>query len=151
MSLANQSKVVEQRLAVLALANQLGNITLACRRAGISRSHYYKLKKAYERFGPEGLAPRPRPRPRMPNETPREMVVHILRVTAQYPTRSYVFIAHQLWLAGVEVTPSTVRAVWRRCGLSLRRQRLLWLERKALRQHVASTARTLGPLVTTVL
>ncbi len=44
------------RLGMLALAEELQNISLACRRAGISRSHFYEIKEAFEKYGREGLA-----------------------------------------------------------------------------------------------
>jgi transposase InsO family protein len=119
---------------MLGLAEELENISLACRRAGISRSHYYEIKDAFEKFGSEGLAPQTRRRPRMPNETPPELVGRILEMTEAYPTRSYLFIAQQLRLVGVGVSPSAVRAVWQRQGLTLRYQRLLWLEQKTAAQ-----------------
>src|SRR5262245_290983 len=66
---------------MLALAEELQNISLACRKAGISRSHYYEIKEAFERYGSEGLAPRARRRPRMPNQTPPELEARILEMT----------------------------------------------------------------------
>jgi len=42
---------------MLALAEELQNISVVCKRAGISRSHYYEIKQAFENFGSEGLAP----------------------------------------------------------------------------------------------
>jgi hypothetical protein len=30
------------------------NISLACKRAGISRSHFYEIKDAFEKYGPDG-------------------------------------------------------------------------------------------------
>ncbi len=41
---------------MLALAEELQNISLACRRAGISRSHFYETQEAFEKYGREGLA-----------------------------------------------------------------------------------------------
>jgi hypothetical protein len=35
-------------MGLLALAEQLQNVRLACKRAGISRSHYYEIKEARE-------------------------------------------------------------------------------------------------------
>ena len=45
-----------------------------------------------------------------------------------------MFISQQLRLVGVGVAPSAVRAVWVRQGLTLRHQRLLWLEQKTAAQ-----------------
>lgn len=66
----------------------------------------------------------------MPNEAPTELVKQILEMTERYPTYSSLRIAQQLRLIGVGVTPSALRAVWQRQGLTLRYQRLLWLEQK---------------------
>jgi hypothetical protein len=53
-----------------ALADELQNISRAGHVAGISRSHFFEIKTAFEMYGRDGLAPAVRPRPRMPNETP---------------------------------------------------------------------------------
>jgi len=128
--MSTREKLIKARLGMLALAEELQNISLACRRAGISRSHYYEIKEAFERYGSEGLAPRDRRRPRMPNQTPPELEARILEMTEQFPTYSYLRISQQLRLVGVGVSPPAVRGVWQRHGLTLRFQRLLWLEQK---------------------
>jgi transposase InsO family protein len=128
--MSTREKLIKARLGMLALAEELQNISVACKRAGISRSHFYEIRDAFEKYGPDGLAPETKRRPRMPNETPPEIVARILEMTERYPTRSYLFISQQLRLVGVGVTASAVRAVWQRQGLTLRFQRLLWLEQK---------------------
>ena len=55
--MSTREKLIKARLSMLALAEQLQNISLACQRAGISRSHYYEIKEAFEKYGPDGLAP----------------------------------------------------------------------------------------------
>ena len=69
--MSTREKLIKARL-MLALAEELQNISLACQRAGISRSHFYEIKEAFEKYGREGLAPQSRRRPRMPNQTPPE-------------------------------------------------------------------------------
>jgi transposase InsO family protein len=128
--MSTRQQLIKARLGMLALAEELQNISAACKKAGISRSHYYEIKEAFEKYGAEGLAPRERSRPRMPNQTPPELEKRILEMTEQYPTYSYVRISGQLRLTGVGVSPSAVRAVWARHGLTLKIQRLLWLEQK---------------------
>jgi len=128
--MSTREKLIKARLGMLALAEELQNISLACRKAGISRSHYYEIKDAFERYGAEGLAPRTRRKPRMTNQTPPELEAKILEMTEKYPTYSYSRISNQLRLIGVGVSPSAVRYVWQRHGLTLRIQRLLWLEQK---------------------
>lgn len=129
--MSTREQLIKARLGVLALAQEIDNVRLACKQAGISKSHFYEIKSAYEKFGSEGLAPRQRRHPRMPNQTPPELEAQILAMTERFPTYSYLRIANQLRLTGVGVSPSAVRAVWARQGLTLRMDRLLWLEKKS--------------------
>jgi transposase InsO family protein len=141
--MSTKEKLIKARVGMLALAEELKNISLACKRAGISRSHYYEIKEAFEKFGPDGLAPAARRRPRMPNQTPPEIERRILEMTAQFPTYSYMRISLQLKLVGVGVSPAAVRGVWQRHGLTLKIQRLLWLEQKTASEGGVLTERQL--------
>jgi len=132
--MSTREKLIKARLGMLSLAEELQSISHACRKAGISRSHFYEIKVAFEKFGREGLAPQTRRRPKMPNQTPPELEAKVLEMTEQYPTASYIRVSQQLRLIGVGISPSTVRAVWQRHGLTLRFQRLLWLEQKTAAQ-----------------
>ena len=136
--MSTREKLIQARISMLALADELQSISRACKVAGISRSHFYDIKDAFEKYGRDGLAPQARRRPRMPNETPPELANQILTMTREYPTYSYVKIADQLKLIGVPATANQVRGVWLRQGLVKRYDRLLWLEREA--------AATGGPL-----
>ncbi len=62
-------------------------------------------------------------------------------MTERYPTYSYLRISDQLKLVGIGVSPSAVRAVWQRHGLTLRIHRLLWLEQKTAAQGGILTER----------
>lgn len=137
-----REKLIDARIGMLALADELKNISRACQVAGISRTHFYDIKTTFEKYGRDGLAPHVRRRPRMPNETPAELVTRILDMTSEYPTYSYVRIAQQLRLVGVPASAAQVRGVWQRDGLLKRFDRLLWLERR-----VADRG---GPLTETV-
>jgi len=122
--------LVQSRMAVLALAERLKNVTEACRRAGISRSRFYELKRAFQNHGAAGLAPSSRPKPRMPNQTPAELEQSILNITLQFPTYSYFRISKKLRESGVNASPSTVRAIWERHDLTICEQRLRFLQRE---------------------
>lgn len=51
-------------------------------------------------------------------------------MTEEFPTYNYIRIRLQLRLIGLGISPSAVRTVWQRHGLSLRIDRLLCLEKK---------------------
>ena len=65
--MSTREKLIKARLGRLALAEELQNISLARRRGGISRSHFYEIKEAFEKYGAEGLARSCGDGPRMPN------------------------------------------------------------------------------------
>ena len=74
----SREQLIKARLGLLQLAEELDNVKLACKRAGISRSHFYEIKEAFEKFGRNGLAPQTKRRPRMPNQTQPEIEQQIL-------------------------------------------------------------------------
>jgi hypothetical protein len=124
--------VANARLSLLARAEELRNVMAACREAGMSRSSYYQIKARFQIHGPDGLAPTPPRKPRMPNQTPPELEEQVLAMTARHPTDSYLAISIRLRLAGIDLTPSAVRGVWRRLGLLRSSHRVVWREQTAM-------------------
>ena len=51
-------KVHGLRLHVIQRAAQLGNVSRACREAGISRALFYRWRQRLERYGQDGVHPR---------------------------------------------------------------------------------------------
>ena len=47
-----------QRLRVLREAERLGNVSEACRRHGMSRTLFYRLRGRLEQYGPDGVHPK---------------------------------------------------------------------------------------------
>ena len=52
-------RLISTKISLLQMADKLWNIQKACKVAGIARSSFYEIKRAYEKFGREGLAPSP--------------------------------------------------------------------------------------------
>ena len=88
-----RERIVSARIGILALADELQNVSRACHVAGISRSHFNEIKTAFEKYGRDGLAPVVRRRPRMPNETSEELVQRIRQMTMEFPTYSCVRVS----------------------------------------------------------
>lgn len=53
--MSTREKLIQAWVTMLALADELQNISPACR-GGISRSHFYEMKDAFEKYGRHGLA-----------------------------------------------------------------------------------------------
>jgi len=141
-----QNRLIDAKVSILQLAHELGNISKACKKAGIARSSFYEIKKAYEQFGRVGLEPQPRRRPRMPNEYSEDLIRRILEYTRENPSYSYSRIARELQLQGVSVGATGVRRVFDRHGLTHRLGRFLWLEKEVSEGRGILTERALKAL-----
>jgi molybdenum-dependent DNA-binding transcriptional regulator ModE len=121
---ARRVRSIEEKLRLLELVQERGNILAACRLAGMARSSFYEIKKAYERSGKDGLVPKTRRRPRMPNAFSEEVIRKILEITRKFPSYSCQRIAFKLHKDGVVASGSGVRKIWKRHGLTTCQQRL---------------------------
>ena len=74
-----EDSIHSQRLRVLRDAERLGNVSEACRRHGLSRTLFYRLRRRLELYGPDGVHPkrgqarRGRP-PAVPVQTERRVI-----------------------------------------------------------------------------
>ncbi len=127
--MSSREQLIRARLAILAMAIELKNVARACRVAGMSRSQFYALKKAYAVSGKDGFAPRVRRTSQGANRTPDAIEAQILLKTHANPTVSYVRLAERMMREGTMITAATVRYVWKRHGLSTRSARLRWIKR----------------------
>jgi transposase len=129
--MTEKQRLIRARIAMLNLAAEVKNVAKACKLAGVSRSQFYAMKKAYETYGEEGLVPRIRRKPDMPNRTPSQLEESILSCTRRRPTFSYIRLAREMNFEGLAVSPTMIRYVWQRHGLSTRSARLEWLNKSS--------------------
>ena len=115
------------RLRLFTLAEELGNVSEACRQMGISRSTYYAWKPKLERYGLDGLRVRERRRPRMPNQIGPHLEHRILAYSLAHPGQGPRRIAAELhrprW-CGLRISENGVWLVLRRFNLNTRAKRL---------------------------
>jgi hypothetical protein len=142
--MTTRDQLIRARLGILAMAAELRNTAKACKLAGVSRSQFYAMKKAYELYGKDGLAPRIRRKPEMPNRTPAELEEQILSHTRKYPRVSYVRLAGEIRSEGGNVTPTMVRYVWQRHGLSTQSARRAWAKLLKAQSKVQASRAYLG-------
>src|SRR3712207_3807365 len=73
------------RLRLFTLAEELGNVSAACRGMGVDRSTYYRWKAKVDRWGLEALRVRQRRRPRMPSQIGPHLEQHIIAFALGHP------------------------------------------------------------------
>lgn len=116
--------VAHRRRRLLELADELGNVSAACRQMGVSRTRYYEWKKLAETYGLDALTPKTRRRPQEPNETPTWVVNELLSIAAVEPTIGCRQYADRLADRGYRIGKTTVQKILVDHGLGRRHQRV---------------------------
>jgi transposase InsO family protein len=116
--------IAHRRRRLLELADELGNVSAACRQMGVSRTRYYEWKRVAERYGVEALTPKDRRAPQMPNATPTWVVNDLLTMAVNEPTLGCRQYGDRLDERGYRISKSTVQAILVRHGLGRRHQRV---------------------------
>jgi len=124
-----------RKLSLLHLAQELQNVSKACRIMGYHRDSFYELRRAFQVGGVQALIEQCRgPRGPHPNRVSAEVEAQILAYALDHPTHDAQRVANELRLRGLQVSPSGVRGVWLRHELETRLKRLLRLEQHAQQQ-----------------
>lgn len=138
-----EQRVQDQRLRVILRAQELGNVSEACREQGISRSLFYRWRRRFEQYGPQGLHPRRlgARRGRPPQVAPYTERA-VIGLALAWPTWGPKRLAAQLARQGTVLSPSTIHRLLHRVRLGTRRERLAVLEGHSAEQAGLLTERT---------
>ena len=130
--MAAMSQSTRRKLSLLQLAEELGNVSKACKIMGYHRDTFYEVKRAFQVSGVASLVEQKRgPRGPHPNRVAEDVEQKILDYALAHPTHGAQRVANELRLLSVNVSPSGVRGVWLRHDLETRHKRLLRLEKIA--------------------
>jgi transposase InsO family protein len=130
--MAALTQSTRRKLSLLQLAQELQNVSKACRIMGYHRDTFYEVRRAFQVGGVAALVEQRRgPRGPHPNRVSEEVETQILAYALEHPTHGAQRAANELRLQGVQVGVSGVRGVWARHDLDTRLKRLLRLERTA--------------------
>lgn len=134
------TKVAQQKLKVLELANVLGNVTEACRQRGISRTSFYEYKKRFDENGLDGLKDLPPIVKNHPFATSAENEARLVELSLQHPARGCNFLSDLLRKEGIIISYPTVQNLLNKNGLGKRYDRWLRLEQVAAESELVPTA-----------
>lgn len=101
----------KRKLSLLQLAEELGNVSKACKLMGYHRDTFYEVRRAFQVGGTAALVEEKRgPRNPHPNRVSAEVEQSILDYALSFPTHGSQRVSNELRLSGTEVGPSGVRA-----------------------------------------
>lgn len=137
MNVVNQA-VIKHKMGLLNLAEELGNVSQACKVMGVSRDTFYRYQEAKQLGGIDALLLKDRRRPNLKNRVDEVVEAAVTAYAVEQPAHGQVRVSNELRKRGVFVSPSGVRSIWLRSNLANFRQRLA-----ALEKHVAATGAVL--------
>ena len=124
------ARIIKNKLGLLNLAVELGNVSKACRVMGFSRDTFYRYKDAVESGDIEALIDKSRRKPNPKNRTDEASEAAVVAFAVEFPAYGQVRASNELRKQGVFVSPSGVRSIWLRHALETFKKRLAALERK---------------------
>ena len=124
-------KIVKNKLGLLKLAEELGNVSQACKVMGFSRDTFYRYKSAMEEGGVEALLDKSRRGPNVKNRVDERIEEAVVGLAVENPALGQVRVSNELRKRGLSISPGGVRGVWQRHKLERFKLRLVALEKKA--------------------
>lgn len=141
-----QQKIISNKLGLLSLAEELGNVSKACRMMGFSRDTFYRYRDARNEGGIEALAEKTRRKPNSKNRIDEETEARVVQMAIDEPAYGQVRASNELRKIGVFISPAGVRCVWKRHDLEKFQKRLVMLEQKMAETNGIYTERQLAAL-----
>lgn len=144
----NQSthRIIKNKLGVLNLAEELGNIARACKIMGVSRDTFYRYQAAVKAGGVEALLDVDRRKPNRKNRIEEAIEQAVVAHATAYPAHGQKRASNELRKAGVFISAGGVRCVWLRHDLETFKKRLKALEAKVAQEGTILTEAQLAAL-----
>lgn len=127
-------RIIKHKVGLLNLAEELGNVSKACKVMGLSRDTFYRYKSAVEDGGVDALFDRTRRKPNVKNRVDEAIEAAVVAYAIEQPAHAQVRVSNELRKRGTFISPSGVRSIWLRNGIENFKLRL-----KALEAKVAET------------
>lgn len=132
-------KLIKNKIGLLNLAEELGNVARACKVMGYSRDTFYRYQELVAEGGMDNLIEKTRRKPNLKNRTDETTEAAIVAMATEFPAYGQVRASNELRKRGVFISPAGVRGVWMRHDLERFKKRLTALEKKVAEEGVILT------------
>ncbi len=132
-------KVIKHKVGLLNLAEELGNVSKACKMMGLSRDTFYRYKDAVEEGGVDALFDTNRRVPNQKNRVDPAIEQIVVDYATEEPAHGQTRASNELRKRGTFVSPTGVRGIWLRHNLACFKDRLHALSEKVAQDGLILT------------
>ncbi len=137
--MTQEQKIIKNKIGLLNLAQELGNVSRACKVMGFSRDTFYRYRELVEEGGFDNLIEKTRRKPNIKNRVDEATERAIVDYAVEQPAHGQVRTSNELRKRGIFISGAGVRSIWLRHGLERFRKRLTALEQKMAEEGLVLT------------
>jgi transposase len=109
--------IIKHKVGLLNLAEELGNVSRACKVMGVSRDTFYRYQELVEAGGLDALIDKSRRSPNIKNRVDEATEQAVKAYAVDQPVHGQHRTSNELRKKGVFVSGSGVRSIWLRHNL----------------------------------
>lgn len=137
--LHTNNPIIKHKAGLLNLAEELGNVSRACKVMGVSRDTFYRYQELVEDGGIDALIDKSRRTPNLKNRVDEVTEKAVTEYAIEYPAHGQVRTSNELRKQGIFVSASGVRSIWLRHDLENFKKRLKALDAKVAEEGIILT------------
>jgi transposase InsO family protein len=137
--LHTNERIIKNKVGLINLAEELQNISKACKVMGLSRETFYRYKRAVDEGGIESLMDKTRRKPNLINRVDEGTEKAVVEYAVAFPAHGQLRASNELRKRGIFVSPSGARSIWVRHALESFKKRLQALEKKSTEEGLVLT------------
>ena len=137
--LHTNNPIIKHKAGLLNLAEELGNVSKACKVMGFSRDTFYRYQELAQEGGVDALINRSKRTPNVKNRVDPTIEKAVLDYALEQPAHGQHRTSNELRKAGIFVSGSGVRSIWLRHGVESFKKRLQALEEKVANEGILLT------------
>ena len=132
----SNTKVIRNKLGLLNLAQELKNVSQACKMLGYSRDTFYRYRDLVDEGGEIALHDKSRRKPNLKNRIDNAIETSVVQMAFDFPAYGQLRASNELRKNGIFISPAGVRGIWQRHGLEVFQKRLKALEAKSAEEGI---------------
>ncbi|MDW0382725.1 helix-turn-helix domain-containing protein, partial [Mannheimia haemolytica] len=113
----SNNPLIKHKTGLLNLAEELGNISQACKVMGMSRDTSYRYQQAVEQSGVDALLNQNRRVPNLKNRVDEATEQAVVKFALDNPAFGQVRVSNELRKQGIFISAGGVRSIWLRHNL----------------------------------